>query len=1032
MDWEEVGIAHRLRTGPTTLPRPLQYEGPVELNTDELTPGNFEKLVVALVELEQEATVAYQYGIPGQRQNGIDVIARLQDGNYRSYQAKRYKRFTLASLRKAVDVWDQGGRPYSSDSFVIVVACRARRREILDEIDSFIASRGIEIELWDRLTLSNKLRDLPSIVTQFFGVATARVFCPAFHAGDTQSASGSNHQLYADAAVRGPLRALDLSRSVAAAEEFLTGGRHEEAGALFESIASELRTAGFSFHSELIMQRAVDANLGGDATERAAEQVLNLYWSHRTQLTNPESLVRSLSRVHARASELSHHRLLAVKSALCVSALERGDATSLQEVLDAFEELEPLPELVVPLAILVEACMAYGDFAPTPALLAKLHSVLDLAVTEEPVFFFRLGACVAQLTGAWRPFLQRVREHMAPIYHAWGNARRACAEALTNDPGHAEECMTDAIEKACSLGASYDAANWLYALRTVRLWGGSVRAPGHDEHTMAKQLLNQETVSRMPGSDRIVLSANQALVRGPASRALPLINAWRVQAFVRGDLADRLQAEGALGRLYADNEALVEAIDSFVWCGRDREIKETAKRLPEQPAALEYKSTRWRTTQQLDSALVAAVAAADLIPDIAGRSWLDLAINLLQSDLSQLPPSMGSYPDINSFAVARSFGELLTDEEAAELLNQMSSWLDRPEHTYRHTDRDHIRLLAKLARRRGPLDKGVADQLIAAIGASHELASDVLSSESCVGHLQRATAADESLLGRLRNDNRDGVLATCLIATDQIDDAIVAFVNDHADRVINREAATASSSSRWGGDNEWNVLAPALNRDRADALAASYMNCASNAHEPMGNRNSALAALGDLAVSLSDQQRVVSYEAVRTLIDSRVEDRSISGMMAAASNPFSSFRFRDVARDLRGGAFYALVKLAEEPQQYEEVQRLAFFVVARAEESVAVQVVQALIAVPLEYRTFGVEPLRLFSSEPARSLLAVVWAEQQEDESLGRELAADSSPMVRRSLARAMAQSGTDSEVRDLLRTDCRRSVRTRAAGAGA
>lgn len=1033
MPWTEVGNSHRIRASPSSVPRPLQYQGPIELNIDEVTPSNFEKLVVAVIERTQNVEVAQLYGLPGQRQNGIDVIARLTNGGYRSYQAKRYQKFSVAALRKAVRVWEQGGRPFSSDKFVLVVACPARGTEVLNELERMREDKGLNLELWDRLTLSNLLRDLPSVVAQFFGPTTAAAFCPTFGIEEGAAPPATDHRLLADAAVRGPLRALDLSKSSAAAEDFVAAQQFPEATALFETVAHELEVAGFAFHSEFMLRRAAETAASAGDHLHSVGIALDLFWKHVAQLTgisNVEPLVNQLRR---RRDSLPENVRSELDLALTVVELQRRTAGIATAARAALLQIRVQTDLLLPIVVLIEHALAADVAFRLPAdLEASLSSLFaDHSVREEaPEHAFRLGACLSEMSGSWDDFLALVRSELRPEYHAWGNARRASAEALSGSPATAEQHLLDAVEKACAAGAESDAADWLYALRLTRIWNGHVRLGGHDEHTMAQQLKQSRAPSRLPGSPDVVLRANQGVKRSSPSAALPLVQAWRTQAYVRGDLSDRLQATQALGQLFADHGEHAAAIDEFVFCGHDKGVKASARELPEVPLAFAFKRDAWRTTSQIDSAMRAAVAVSDLVPDEQARGWLDVALPLLRSDYSHLAPSMGaSHLDANTFAVVRAFAPQLTDEEALEVLALIAPWLEREDGHHRWTDDDHIKLLSVLATRSSEVIVAEAvRQIVAALGTTHEMLAAILRSDACVLALQQAKRESPDLLNGLDRSSRDGALAICTISPTEIDATVRQTVDEHAGRVSARKPATATYSAHYGGDAEWSTLVRALSSEVASHLADTLLACASNTFEPMGNRNSALAALGDVSSALPEADRRELFGSVQRLLGADVEDQSIAGIMAR-SGPFSAFRFNDPTRDLQGGAFYALVQLAIDPPQYADVQRLALRSMSRADEKVAVQIAQALTRVPVEHRAIGIEALQHFSIESGRSLLAVLWAEERADPEIGRELANDTSPIVRRSLARALAESGTESEARELLAVDCRRSVRLRAHG---
>lgn len=369
----------------------------------------------------------------------------------------------------------------------------------------------------------------------------------------------------------------------------------------------------------------------------------------------------------------------------------------------------------------------------------------------------------------------------------------------------------------------------------------------------------------------------------------------------------------------------------------------------------------------------------------------------------------------------------MTLEQVSSVLDLTAEWVAGVQIQDPERATHVVRFFAKICNRREErLISEACGQLLIGIASNHEFAMSALTSDSCVRRLRSYVQQHAQALEAFPHDQRDTVLAICTLDPVRIDDEIVSFVGHAAERTAARPQATSTHASAWGGDNEWSMLAPALAPERALGLARHFLETAQNFYEPMRGRSGALAALGDVSAALPTGDCKRMFADVAALFDDPVDDRSITGLIAAASNPFSSFRIRDTASDLRGGALYALVKLAETAEDYVAVQELGVRLLVTDDEWVAEQTAQALILVPSDQRTLDVETLRLLSASAARSLLAVMWAENPADAPLGNDLACDPSPAVRRSLARALA--GNNSSVAETLKVDIRRSVRRRVS----
>lgn len=154
---------------------------PSMLPFDGLPWKAFEELVLETVQAVEDVIEIRLYGLDGERQGGIDVIARTSASGWHAFQTRRVKRFGLADLRGIVDPFVTGPRPCDARRLVIVVAC-ARVSATVQEAIYEYGRTYPELEfdqVWDGGELGRRLRRLPVIVARYFGEATARRFCDA-------------------------------------------------------------------------------------------------------------------------------------------------------------------------------------------------------------------------------------------------------------------------------------------------------------------------------------------------------------------------------------------------------------------------------------------------------------------------------------------------------------------------------------------------------------------------------------------------------------------------------------------------------------------------------------------------------------------------------------------------------------------------------------------------------------------------------------------------------------------------------------
>ena len=195
-----------LRLPPTAehLPPPIQ-------TTDQLLPmellawEDFERLCLRLLEMEAEAVHVSGieqdetetlpsiglYGRRGQAQFGIDVYARdrlvlgkpLPLRRYVCLQSRRTESISKVRLNNSVVEFLNGRWADVSRKFIYATSASTISTEIVDEIERLVAQlvpQSIEFEVWGRESISDRLKNYPKLVDDFFGREWVKAFC-----GDT-------------------------------------------------------------------------------------------------------------------------------------------------------------------------------------------------------------------------------------------------------------------------------------------------------------------------------------------------------------------------------------------------------------------------------------------------------------------------------------------------------------------------------------------------------------------------------------------------------------------------------------------------------------------------------------------------------------------------------------------------------------------------------------------------------------------------------------------------------------------------------
>ncbi len=177
----QKGIPPRLQTEINSLVEPPVETKRQELPFDELTWENFEKLCLRLVQSEANSEdYCQRYGERGDEQAGIDLYARKHlEEKYTVYQCKCEKDFGPKKIKSAVDKFLEGDWVDKTKTFVL---CTSESLERKGRADAVIQQRErllqkqIELIIWDKPQLSSKLKELPELVSDFFGDPWKKAF----------------------------------------------------------------------------------------------------------------------------------------------------------------------------------------------------------------------------------------------------------------------------------------------------------------------------------------------------------------------------------------------------------------------------------------------------------------------------------------------------------------------------------------------------------------------------------------------------------------------------------------------------------------------------------------------------------------------------------------------------------------------------------------------------------------------------------------------------------------------------------------
>ncbi len=150
-----------------------------ELPLEKLSWEDFEKLCLAIVQVDFPISDCEIYGTKGQAQEGIDIYARKSNGRYNTYQCKRYQEFDLGDLNKAIEYFKTKKFYNLSDSIYLCTSCKWSKTQVqdrLEELRTELEKADIALVKWDKIQLSRILKSQPQIVFDFFGLEWVKKF----------------------------------------------------------------------------------------------------------------------------------------------------------------------------------------------------------------------------------------------------------------------------------------------------------------------------------------------------------------------------------------------------------------------------------------------------------------------------------------------------------------------------------------------------------------------------------------------------------------------------------------------------------------------------------------------------------------------------------------------------------------------------------------------------------------------------------------------------------------------------------------
>jgi hypothetical protein len=1037
---------------PPAGPQPLLLDPrPDLLSLDELTPEDFERLLLKVVEEVEGLREVHLYGVRGQRQHGLDGLGFDPAGRPVGFQAKRYRTFTARDLADAVDAYTSGEQPIRVVRLLIGVATEVQRTEILDELAAQRANHPeLQIELYHRRRLSDLLRDRHGIVQRFFGDAAAERFC-LLPKAEALSATGPplDAVALADAVMRGPVEAAGMAEVLAHAD-WQRDNHPEEAADAYLRVEQELEKRRFGGHAFLVRQRRAAALRAAGRLDESAGLLGDSVWLYldRGDVDDARIALHQLDKLvgperPAARKPTGTSSPVSAQTQLLHQALE-ASVTLVQDPIDRMSSLgEVVDELLAarhPYAGRVAVLFAETALAAEqedeitgrgPAL-RELSIRLAQGSEEDKLLSVRLRLCLTDIDGDWTELLDAARRRRLPNDQvALVLARHARSLAWLADPHGAEDDWRDAIDRGCLAGLYEDAANWLYAQRDLHIRYGPITEALEEPHHLAqalraagssRQLIDQRRDPREIGLDR--------LLDNKLPDAADTLRRYLRISVVAGWWTAELDAHELLGDLFDRAGEPDLALHHLIRAGADKRAREVAKAAGERYIDV---------TEQLDRAAPWERAVAyqviaeqgDLVPDEQAPSILDRALDEIDAVLAgraQDPIHFGPGVYKSAHQTLAALAQRTSYAQARRILDHLEPLVPRGPDQHRRTDDEHINILVAVVIAHPALREAALEQLLGLLSGGDYLADRVLMRAQQLLQEHWAT-----VLARLQHLAAGG----CSPAARALG---LLGCHDEKQRDRGRQALnrwTALREDQPGmtsfGTNaiQDSLLVGVLPAADRATFGARMLALAVDPDEPGWNRREFLDAATNIVSDLDPSQRPLIFEQAITIAQGNFPPSKADEDRQQTDHPLSRFRISLGGGDLRPIALQVAARVAITSPDARAVQAVALELLRQSDAAATHHVAVALSFLPKEWLTIDPRLLAAHPDKSLRMLAALRWAQEPtRDPTLGLSLARDPAPGVRRTLAKAISEQENRSAVEavlETLRKDPRHSIRRTA-----
>lgn len=1013
-DWEQLRDDDPLGRGPsstTDVPLPVGFS---ELPFDKMDWPDFESLLgTVLRDGEGLRRFVRLYGRSGQKQDGIDVIAFEADKSVVALQAKRYQKYAEADFRSAVAKFVEVTRSYRVGRFIIASSAAERDAKIDDALAELSANMApLELEYWDPHHLSELLRSKPEVVARYFGQHTAEAFCGAL-------------ELIPKLVPRP--QAVRIREGLAQSPEHVTGAQplldqaaeasDEDAVALYAKAQELLRAEGFGAFADLHEPARQEKLVHLGRAAEAAGSLVDAMWAavHAGRLITAGESLRGLDAVRSKDKSEEVKELFKVAS-IALNFVQYPDRELPDPSSLALGRAADRAQLLL---LVGETALADGNSEWLGGAVPHLTKLIDgRAVSQESLV--RLQMLLADATNDWAGLAHSARKlQLGYPLSAIVMARYARACVFDQEFLAADDSWEDAAAGAVLASQWTEAAAWTFSRRVFMGRWNPFRSNKLLPHNLALTSLGP-SIPIVAADAGALESALAAQVSGRIRDAIR--NAYRAlrQAVSIGDWAGEEEARKVLAECLVEDEQLDSALMQHARSGTTVAGQQLVREHPNQfidvSEALES-PLYW----VVGSAYKALREEADAIPDavvsqIGARILRD--VRRMEEGLEPDIPAFASSRYGGAVACAAGLADRLDKKTAEVLLDHFDGQESLEEGQHRFHDKDEAEVVAGIARSHPDLAERALKHLVDLMNRS-----EVTRKRAAYAALDAYAAVVEPLFRELAKAGSpwaEECLAAAAMENPSEERAQEALRQLTTPLVHTRGYTTFGTAAQTDA-----TLVRGLPESDAQAAVESLLVKAADMRVASLDRSEYILAAAALANCLSEPARAKTF---------------VELLLGASTPKFENPDSDDdpllldtsiFGRDLRGYYLQAASEFASGVNEFADVKNLSFALLG-VSDALDYRIAAALH--PHRNEVLDERDIPILAMQrhwSLRALAAERWVVLESSEAVGRFLAKDDDPRVRRSLATALASAGevgATESARSILLDDTLHSIRSLAA----